>query len=170
MAYVPYASVVGSLMYVMVCTQPDISHAVGVLRSYIPTPRKEHWTTTKIVFSYLCGMKDYVISYQGRPGGDNVKLNIHGFVDTDWVGELDRWRSNSGYVFNMFDGEIRWMSKRHVLISLSTIEIEYMETTHGRKKKVWLQRMCSGIKFRKRAMKVSCNSQIIIFLAQNPLI
>jgi hypothetical protein len=31
MACVPYASVVGILMYVMVCTRPDISHAVGVL-------------------------------------------------------------------------------------------------------------------------------------------
>jgi hypothetical protein len=40
MAHVPYASVVGSLMYVMVCTQPDISHAVGVLRRYMSTPGK----------------------------------------------------------------------------------------------------------------------------------
>jgi hypothetical protein len=45
MAHVPYASVVGSLMYVMVCTRPNISHAVGVLRRYMSTPGKEHWTT-----------------------------------------------------------------------------------------------------------------------------
>jgi hypothetical protein len=42
MAHVPYASVVGSLMYVMVCTQPKISHAMGLLIKYMPTPRKEH--------------------------------------------------------------------------------------------------------------------------------
>uniref|UniRef100_A0A3Q7J6L2 Reverse transcriptase Ty1/copia-type domain-containing protein n=1 Tax=Solanum lycopersicum TaxID=4081 RepID=A0A3Q7J6L2_SOLLC len=33
MALVPYALVVGSLMYAMVCTRPDIAHAVGVVRS-----------------------------------------------------------------------------------------------------------------------------------------
>jgi hypothetical protein len=89
MAHVPYASVVGSLMYVMVCTRPDISHAVGVLRRYMSTPGKEHWTTVKRVFRYLCGTKYYAICYQGKPGGDS-EVDVHGFVDTDWAGDLDR--------------------------------------------------------------------------------
>jgi hypothetical protein len=42
MACVPYASVIGSLMYVMVWTRPYISHALGVLRRYMSTPGKEH--------------------------------------------------------------------------------------------------------------------------------
>jgi hypothetical protein len=61
MAHVPYEIVVGSLMYVIICTRPNISHAVGVLSRYMLTPGKEHWTTVKRVFRYLCGMKDYVI-------------------------------------------------------------------------------------------------------------
>jgi hypothetical protein len=64
MAHVPYAIAVGSLMYVMVCTQLDISHAVGVLRRYMLTPGKEHWTIFKRVFRYLCGTVDYAICYQ----------------------------------------------------------------------------------------------------------
>jgi hypothetical protein len=47
MAHVPYSSVVGSLMYAMVCTQLDIAHVMGVLRRYMSTPGKEHWTTVK---------------------------------------------------------------------------------------------------------------------------
>jgi hypothetical protein len=54
-AYVPYESVIVSLMYAMVCTQPNISHALGVLSRYISTPRKGHWTYVKRVFRYLCG-------------------------------------------------------------------------------------------------------------------
>jgi hypothetical protein len=43
-----------------------------------------------------------------------------------------------------------------------------MAATHGRKEAVWLQRFCSGIRFDKRAMKVSCDSQSAIFLEKNP--
>ena len=50
---VPYASAVGSLMYVMVCTRPDIAHAVGVLSKFMSNPRKDHWTAVKR-FSDIC--------------------------------------------------------------------------------------------------------------------
>jgi hypothetical protein len=51
-AHVPYASVFGSLMYAMVCTRPDIAHAVEVLSRYMSTPGNEHWTSAKRVFMY----------------------------------------------------------------------------------------------------------------------
>jgi hypothetical protein len=49
MSRVSYANVVGSLMYVMVSTRPDISHAVGVVNRYMENPGKEHWATVKWV-------------------------------------------------------------------------------------------------------------------------
>eukprot|EP00253_Pinus_taeda_P013154 PITA_13154 len=101
MFHVPYASAVGSFMYAMVCTRPDIGHAVGVLSRFISKPGKEHWTRVKWVFRYLHGISDYGLSYQGRARLDKV-LDIHGFVDVDWVGDLDQRRSTSGYVFNLF--------------------------------------------------------------------
>eukprot|EP00253_Pinus_taeda_P028025 PITA_28025 len=82
MSRVPYESVVGSLMYAMVCTRPDIAHAVGVLTKFMSKPGKEHWTTVKLVFKYLRDTSDYGLCYQGRPGLDKV-LDIHGFVDAD---------------------------------------------------------------------------------------
>ena len=39
---VPYASAIGSLMYAMVCTRPDIAHAVRVVRRYMSRPRRQH--------------------------------------------------------------------------------------------------------------------------------
>ena len=50
MAHVPYASAAGSIMYAMVCTRLDISHAVGVLSKCMMTLGKEHWTTIKRLF------------------------------------------------------------------------------------------------------------------------
>lgn len=47
MARRPYASAVGSLMYAMVCTRPDIAHAVSVVSRYMAHPGKEHWEAVK---------------------------------------------------------------------------------------------------------------------------
>ena len=47
MSKVPYVSVVGSLMYAIVCTRPDIAHAVGVISRYMSHPRIEHWNAIK---------------------------------------------------------------------------------------------------------------------------
>ena len=40
MTSVPYGSVVGNLMYDMVCTRPDITHAVGIVRRYMKNHEK----------------------------------------------------------------------------------------------------------------------------------
>ena len=82
MSHVPYASVVGNLMYAMVCTRPYIAHAVGFLSSYMSKPGKKHWTTIKRVFRYLRGTTNYGLCYQGRTGLEKV-VDIHGFVDAD---------------------------------------------------------------------------------------
>ena len=50
---VPYSSVVGSLMYAMVCTRPDIAHAVGVVSRFLKNPRKVHWEAVKWILSIL---------------------------------------------------------------------------------------------------------------------
>jgi hypothetical protein len=82
MSHVPYAIVVGSLMYAMVCTRPDIAHAEGLLSRYMSKPGKEHWRTIKRVFRYLRGTTSYRFFYQGRPRLDKL-LDIHGFVDAN---------------------------------------------------------------------------------------
>lgn len=49
MSHLSYPNVVGSLMYAMVCTRLDISHAVGVVSRYMKNPRGEHWYAIKWV-------------------------------------------------------------------------------------------------------------------------
>ena len=64
---------------------------------------KEHWTSIKRVFRYLCDATNYGLCHQGRLGLDRV-VDIHEFVDADWAGDLDRKIYTSGYVFNLFGG------------------------------------------------------------------
>ena len=82
MSHVPYASVVGSFMYAMVCSVIDISHAMRVLRRYMSKLGKEHWIAIERLFKYLHGTTDHVFFYQGRARLDRV-LYVHGFFDAD---------------------------------------------------------------------------------------
>jgi hypothetical protein len=113
----------------------------------------------------LHGTDSYGLCHQGRPVLDRV-LGIHGFVDADWAGDMDRRRSTSGYVFNLFGGEINWMSKRQSTVTLSTIEVEYMKATHAIKEAVWLQILCSSIGLVQQVVRIDCDSQSEIFLAK----
>eukprot|EP00253_Pinus_taeda_P034144 PITA_34144 len=167
MSCVPYVSAVGSLMYAMVCTRLDIAHAVGVLSRFMSKPGKEHWTSMKRVFRYLCGTSDYGLCYQGRLRLNRV-LDICGFVDADWAGDLDQRRSTSGYLFNLFGGAVSWMSKKQFVVALSTTEAEYMAATQASKEAIWLQRLCSSMGLVQGAIRIDCDSQSAFFLEKNP--
>ena len=52
---IPYTLVVGSLMYAMVCTWPDIGYAIGVVSQFMSNPGKEHWVVVKWILCYLKG-------------------------------------------------------------------------------------------------------------------
>jgi hypothetical protein len=64
MSRVPYSSTVGSLMYLMVCTRPDIAHAVGVMRSYMKNLGKEHWEAVKWILRYLRGIATRALCFE----------------------------------------------------------------------------------------------------------
>ncbi|KAL3633618.1 hypothetical protein CASFOL_022380 [Castilleja foliolosa] len=134
MARVPYANVVGSLMYAMICTRPDIAHAVRVLSRYMSNPGKEHWTAIKRVFRYLRGTSKLSLCFEGEEGGKT--LDIVGHVDADWGGDINSRQSTSGYVFTLFGGA-GWMSKRQSVVALYSTEAEYMPLTHYKKSDLW---------------------------------
>jgi len=102
-----------------------------------------------------------------RLGLDRI-LDIYGFVDADWAGDLDQRRSTSGYVFNLFGGAVSWMSKKQSVVALSTTEAEYMAKTHASKEAVWLQRLCSSMGLVQGAIRINCDRQSAIFLEKNP--
>ena len=141
-------------------------YAVGFLRRYMSKSRKEHQKTVKRVFRYLRGITYHAIFYQGRVGPNRV-LDVHGFVDVDWVGDLDHRRYTSGYVFNPFGGSIIWMSKKQDVVAPSITEAKYMKTTHVSKEVVWLQRLSLEFGFKQQDTMIDCDSQSAIFLEKN---
>src|SRR4051812_47698663 len=65
MSKTPYASAIGSIMYAMLCTRPDIAYVVSLTRRYQSDLGLDHWTTVKNILKYLIRNKDMVISYGG---------------------------------------------------------------------------------------------------------
>ena len=102
-----------------------------------------------------------------KTGLDRV-VDIHGFVDEYWAGDIDSRISTSGYMFNLFGGAIISMSKRQVVVALSTTEGEYMETTHARKEEIWLHRLGLCIGLEQQVVRIDCDNHSAIFLAKNP--
>ena len=64
MKNIPYVSVVGNIMYVQVCTKPDITFIVSMLERYQSNPGMNHWRVAKKVLRYLQGMKEYMLMYR----------------------------------------------------------------------------------------------------------
>lgn len=133
MSNVPYASAIGSLVYAVLCTRPDICFAVDLVSRYQSNSGPAHWQAVKRIFRYLCGASDLVLCYQG---GD---LRLKGYSDADWGGDLDESRSTSGYAFVIGGGAISWCSKEQDGIALSTMEAEYVASCFTVQEAIWLR-------------------------------
>jgi len=98
MSIVLYASAVGSLTYVMVCTRPDIAHVVGTVSRFLSNPEKEHWDAVKWILRYLKGTAYVKLCF------GNGKSELVCFTDSDLGGNLDNSRSTSGYLIIVAGG------------------------------------------------------------------
>ena len=162
MAKVPYASAIGSLMYVMVCTRPDIAQAVGAVSRYMNNPGKLHWEAVKWILRYLRGTMSKALCFKG---GDMV---LTGYVDADLAGNVDIRRSTTGYVYTLGGIAVSWGSQLQKIVALSTTEAEYVAVTEASKEMVWLQSFLEELGKKQEDNVLYCDSQSAIHLAKNP--
>ena len=65
MSRIPYSNAVGSLMYSIVCTRPDLAHAMNVSSKFMTNPGQAHWNAVKWIFRYVKGTLDMSLVYGG---------------------------------------------------------------------------------------------------------
>ncbi|KAK8690580.1 hypothetical protein V6N13_074112 [Hibiscus sabdariffa] len=75
MSQIPYASAIGSIMYAMICTRPDLSYALSMTSRYQANPGEGHWTAVKNILKYLRRTNDVFLVYGGEE-----ELRIKGAV------------------------------------------------------------------------------------------
>ena len=100
---IPYASVIGSLMYAQTCTRPDIGFAVGMLGRYQRNPGIDHWKAAKKVMRYLQGTKDFILRFRRSDS-----LEITGYSDSEFAECIDSKKSIFDYLFMLARGAISW--------------------------------------------------------------
>lgn len=133
MKKVPYRECIGSLMYLMVMTRPDIAFSINQAAAYVSNPGEEHWTAVNEILAYLRRTIHHGICY-----GDCPNSTLLGYTDADWAGELEKRKSSTGVLFLFNGGPVSYGSRRQRATALSTRDAEFYAVCEGAKESIWL--------------------------------
>ena len=136
MSNIPYASAIGSIMYAMLSTRPDVALALSLTSRFQSNPGMEHWTAVKNILKYLRRTKDMFLVYGGR----EEELVVKGYVDASFDTDPDDSKSQSGYVFLVNGGAVSWRSCKQATVAQSTMESEYIAASEAANEAVWLRK------------------------------
>jgi hypothetical protein len=160
----PYREAVGSLMYLMVSTRPDLAAAVQIVSRFATNPAPAHWKAVQRVLQYLQYTKDHGIKFQKQGNTE-----ITGYCDSDWAGCNDTRRSTTGYLFKLGGAAISWCSRRQKSVALSSCEAEYMSACEATKEACWEKNLVEELGFQHGSIPVMIDNQSAIALIQNPV-
>ena len=162
MKKVPYWEAIGALNWIAVGSWSDIVFVIGQLVQYLENPGRVHWEAAKQVMRYLKSTKEKKLVY-----GASERSGLMSFTDADGASQDDRWVI-SGFTVLIDGGAVSWSSKKQELVTLLTMEAEYMAATHAVKELMWFRCLLGKI-FRplKVPIKLYSDNQSAIALAHS---
>ncbi|KAJ9564285.1 hypothetical protein OSB04_000251 [Centaurea solstitialis] len=167
MKSVPYASAIGSIMYAMLCTRPDVAYSVSVTSRYQQNLGEPHWVAVKNILKYLRRTKEMFLVF----GGTEDEISVTGYSDASFQTDRDDFRSQSGYVFTLNGGAISWKSSKQDTIADSTTEAEYIAASDAAKEAVWLRNFLSDLRVVasiSRPIDIFCDNSGAVAQAKEP--
>ncbi|KAI3638829.1 hypothetical protein MIR68_003327 [Amoeboaphelidium protococcarum] len=150
-----YRAVIGSIMYLMVGTRPDLTYAVSELSRYCSSPGLSHWSALKRLLRYIAGTSDYSLVIDGS-SYDALIPRV--YVDSDHAGDLQTRRSVCGYDVKLCNCAIIWKSKLQPQTALSSTEAEYYAAFFAGQEIVWLKELMKEAGIRRLLSEVSIKS------------
>ncbi|KAL5546585.1 hypothetical protein UlMin_006272 [Ulmus minor] len=120
-----YSSAVGSIMFTMVSTRLNISHAISVLSRFMSNTKNEHWLGMKWLLRYLKGSSYVGLVYKKK--GKSTWLE--GYTDSDYGADRDKIMSITSYFFNLNGCCISWKAQLQPMVALSTTKAAYIAVT-----------------------------------------
>src|SRR5215204_2957790 len=140
MSVIPNASAIGSIMYAMLCTRPDVCLAISLAGRYQSNPGVDHWTAVKNILKYLKRTKDMFLVY----GGDK-ELVVNGYFGASFDTDPDDSKSQTGYVFILNGGAVSCCSSKQSVVAGSTCEAEYIAASEAANEGVWMKEFISDV-------------------------
>ncbi|HEV7738443.1 MAG TPA: reverse transcriptase domain-containing protein, partial [Chlamydiales bacterium] len=137
-----YQSFVGSLMYAMLGSRPDICFAITKLSQFGSNPSEEHLRAAQRVMRYLGTTAKLKLIY-----GRNDSTDLYGYSDSDWASDPDDRVSTTGYAYILNGGSIAWASRKQRTVALSSTEAEYMALTETVKHAKWMLTLADQLGF-----------------------
>ncbi|TYK06658.1 ty1-copia retrotransposon protein [Cucumis melo var. makuwa] len=134
-----YAKIIGSVMYLINYTRPDIAYAVSRLSRYTHNPDRYHWDALRHLLRYLKGMIDFCLHFNKFP----TVLEV--YCDANWVTDNDEVNSTSGYVFLLGGGVISWKSAKQTCIARSTMESEFIALELAGQEAEWIKNLLGDV-------------------------
>jgi len=139
-----YRSILGSIMYLMLCTRPDLAFAVGALSKFSSSPTAQHMNAVKRLLRYISKTRSYGLHF--GPFDQEQPLTPFIFSDADWAGDKNTRKSTGAYVCTISTNQpnaphtaISWSSKQQTSVALSSTEAEYMALTQACKEALWVK-------------------------------
>ncbi|RDY04246.1 hypothetical protein CR513_12064, partial [Mucuna pruriens] len=160
MQKIPYASIVGSLMYAQVCTRLNSAFVVGVLGSYLSDPGVQHWKAIKRVMRYLRRTKGHTFTYR-----NSEDLEIIEYSNSDFAGCQDSKHSTFGYIYMLARGAISWKSVKQNLIVPSTMAADFVAYFEASNQGIWLRNFVTSLRVVddiERPLKIYCDNNSAI--------
>ena len=160
-----YREVIGSLIYLMTTTRPDLCYVVGMLSQHLAKPKVAHYAIAKQTLRYLKGTKSKTLKFV-----KTETLDIVGYSDSDWANDKTDRRSVSGMVFSLGETFISWRSKKQPIVALSTCEAEYIALSFSIQEAKFLQQLLADITCcEPKPVQISVDNQSAIALSKNPV-
>ena len=159
-----FQQVIGSLLYIMLGTRPDIAFAVTKLSQYAANPSQDHLNRALYICRYLAGTADYALVYNG-PGDEGLMA----YADSDWASDPTTRKSTTGYMAKLAGGIFSWNSRAQKTVALSSTEAEYMSLSDTCRQLVWVRSLVSKLGIKLAPIPLFGDNQGSIFLASNPV-
>lgn len=136
----PYRELLGSLMYLMLGTRPDIAFAVNKMSRYQDKATDTHWSYLKSILRYVNGTSDYKLIYR-----DDNDVPLSGFVDSDWANDKGDRKSTTGFLLHVYGNLVVWCSKKQQLVTLSSTEAEYVAACQAVQESIWVEKLLTNL-------------------------
>ena len=95
---IPYREAIGCLMYLAVCTRPDLSFTVSLLSRYASNYTWKHWPAVLRVLRYIRGTSIYGLRIGGT---QSEELRLIGYADADFANDESTRKSQTGYLYQL---------------------------------------------------------------------